>query len=416
MHEIWVSIKLALGNLRSNKGRTIFSLLGIVIGIVSVIMVLALGEGVKGFVVGQIESFGTDIIQIEPKAPKANKQSSANATSQFGGQITTLKLEDAEKVGELSNVEAWYAGNISQQVISYENKNKQSMIMGVSSGVVEADEKLVFEEGEIFSEGDDKGLKQVAVLGSEVKDYFFGDANAIGQNIKIKNQTYRVIGVLKSRGITGFFNFDNTIYLPIQTLQKKIMGIDYIQMAVFKLKDPKYLELTVLEANDVLRNQHDIEKPEDDDFAVNSIAELKDILNKVFFALDALLLALTSISLIVGGVGIMNVMYVSVTERTFEIGLRKSIGAKKSDILKQFLFEAVFITILGGLFGVLLGAGLSKLAEFFALQFGFAIKFTVTLKAVLIGFGFSAVTGLVFGIYPAKRASELSPMEALRKE
>ncbi|MFH0969489.1 MAG: ABC transporter permease [Patescibacteria group bacterium] len=416
MHELIVSIKLALENLRSNKGRTVLSLLGIVIGIVSVIMVLALGEGVKGFVVGQVESFGTDIIQIEPKAPKANKQSSENVASQFGGQITTFKLKNAEEVGKLPNIEAWYAGSLSQQIISYENKNKQSMLMGVTSGVVKADQKAEIEDGEFFSEGDDNGLKQVVVLGSEVKDYFFGESNAIGQNIKIKNQTYRVIGVLKKRGITGFFNFDNTIYLPLQTLQKKISGIDYIQMAVFKMKDSNKLELTILDATDAMRREHNIKKSEDDDFAVNSIAEIKDILDKVFFALDALLIALTSISLVVGGVGIMNVMYVAVVERTFEIGLRKSIGAKKSDILKQFLFEAIFITVLGGFFGVLLGFGFSKTAEYLAVQFGFAIKFAVTIKSIAISFGFSAITGLIFGLYPARKASQLSPMEALRKE
>lgn len=416
MHELIVSIKLALGNLRSNVGRTLLSLLGIVIGVVSVILVLSLGAGVKEYVVGQIESFGSDIIQIEPKVPKVDKTSSQNVSGQFGKQITTFKMDDAKAVARMSNIGLWYGGVMSQQTVSYLNKNKQSNIMGMTASVFVADEKTQVILGEPFTQEDDSGLKQVAVLGSKVKQDFFGDADAVGQSIKIKGQKFLVKGILKEKGGSGIFDFDNTIYLPIETVQKKLLGIDHIQFAVFKIKDMSKLELTILQAADVMRREHNIKKEEDDDFAVNSIAELKDILDKVFNVVDYLLLALTSISLVVGGVGIMNVMYVAVTERTFEIGLRKSIGAQKSDILKQFLFEAIFLTVLGGIFGVFLGLILSGTLEQLAANFGYALKFPVTLKAVLVGFGFSALTGLVFGIYPAKKASQLSPMEALRKE
>ncbi len=416
MHELIVSIKLALGNLRSNVGRTLLSLLGIVIGVVSVILVLSLGAGVKEYVVGQIESFGSNIIQIEPKVPKVDKMSSQNVSGQFGKQLTTLKLDNAKAVAKLSNIESWYGGVMSQQVVSFQNKNKQANIMGMTADVFQVDEKTQIMSGEPFIKEDDLGLKQVAVLGSGIKKDFFGDSEAIGQTVKIKGQTFTVEGILKERGSSGFFDFDNTIYLPIKTLQKKLLGTDHIQFAVFKIKDMSKLELTILEAEDVMRSEHDIKKTEDDDFAVNSIAELKDILDKVFNVVDYLLLALTSISLVVGGVGIMNVMYVAVIERTFEIGLRKSIGAQKSDILKQFLLEAVFLTVLGGILGVALGFFLAGTLEHLAANFGYNLKFPVTLKAVLVGFGFSALTGLIFGIYPARKASQLSPMEALRKE
>lgn len=416
MHELIVSIKLALGNLRSNVGRTVLSLLGIVIGVVSVILVLSLGAGVKEYVVGQIESFGSNIIQIEPKVPKVSKTSSENVSGQFGKQLTTLKMEDAEAVARISNIGLWYGGVMSQQLATYQNKNKQASIMGMTASIFEADEKTQIISGEPFTEEDNLGLKQVIVLGSGIKKDFFGDSEAIGQSIKIKGQRFIVKGVLKERGSAGFFDYDNTIYLPVKTLQKKMLGIDHIQFAVFKIKDMGKLELTILQATDVMRDRHNIKKTEDEDFAVNSIAEIKDILDKVFNVVDYLLLALTSISLIVGGVGIMNVMYVAVTERTSEIGLRKSIGARKSDILKQFLFEAVFLTILGGILGVAIGFFLSKTFESVALSFGYDLKFPVTLKAIIISFGFSALTGLVFGLYPAKRASNLSPMEALRKE
>lgn len=416
MHELIVSIRLALSNLRSNVGRTVLSLLGIVIGVVSVILVLSLGAGVKEYVVGQIESFGSDIIQIEPKVPKVDKTSSQNVSGQFGKQLTTLKIDDADAVAKLSNVESWYGGVMGQQVVSYRNKNKQANIMGMTADVFQVDEKTQIISGEPFSKEDDLGLKQAVVLGSKVKEDFFGDSEAIGQTIKIKGQTFTIKGILKERGSTSFFDFDNTIYLPIRTTQKKLLGIDHIQFAVFKIKDMNKLDLTILEAEDVMRSQHNIKKTEDDDFAVNSIAEVKDILDKVFNVVDYLLLALTSISLIVGGVGIMNVMYVAVVERTFEIGLRKSIGAKKSDILKQFLFEAIFLTVLGGILGVVLGFFLSGILERIASNFGYNLSFPVTWKAILVGFSFSALTGLVFGIYPARKASQMSPMEALRRE
>lgn len=416
-HEFLISVSLAFRNLKSNVGRTVFSLLGIVIGVTAVILVLALGAGVRSFVLGQVTAFGTDIFQVEVKVPKTEHTSSANIGGQVGGtQITTFKLEDAEKVAELPNINSWYAGIMSQQVAQYENKKKQTFLMGVTAGVTEADEQAKIAEGQMFSEEDDKSLKQAAVLGSDIKEYFFGDAQAVGKDIKIKGQTYRVVGVLEKRGFTAFFNFDEIIYVPLETIQKKIMGIDHVQFAIYKVNDLSRIDLTVAEAVDVMREEHEIDNPEDDDFSAMSIAEGIEILEQVLFIINALLLALTSISLIVGGVGIMNVMYVAVTERTYEIGLRKSVGAKNSDILLQFLFEAIFLTLLGGIIGVVAGAVVSKLAEAVAANFGFILKFTITWWAVLIGFGFSAVTGIIFGYYPAKKASHLSPMEALRKE
>ena len=417
MNSFLISIKLAFRSLRSNFGRTIVSLLGIVIGVASVILVLSFGNGVKDFLVEQVSAFGTNIMEIEVKVPKVSKTSTANAVGQAGGtQITTFKLKDAEKVALLKNVDAWYAMIMSQQVVSYEGKNKQTMIMGVTNGVTAVDKKTEIEKGMMFSADDDASLRQVAVLGSEVKADFFGSAEAVGQNVKIKGQTYRVIGVLKKRGASGFFNFDNTIYLPLQTVQKKLTGTDYIQAAIFTLKDMKALELSLLQATDVMREEHNIKKPDDDDFAVNSIQEVLAILNNIFLYVNILLIVLTSISLIVGGVGIMNVMYVTVTERTYEIGLKKAVGATRASILAQFLLEAIFMTILGGLIGFFIGLALSKLGELIAAHFGFSLHFLVTWFAALIGIGFSAGTGIIFGYFPARKASQLSPMEALRKE
>lgn len=417
MHSLIIAIELAFKNLRSNIGRTVLSLLGIVIGVASVILVLSLGSGVKQYLVDQVSSFGTDIIAIEVKVPKVSKTSSANATGQVGGTtITTYKLDDAKKVAKLDNIDSWYALVMSQQITSFEDKKKQAMIFGVTAGVTKADQKTEIETGQMFSEEDDNSLRQVAVLGSAMKDYYFGDSDAVGQTIKIKGLNFKVIGTLKSRGTTGIFSFDDVVYIPLQTVQKKLSGTDYIQEAVYKLKDMSKIDLTIAQATDVMRVQHNIDNPDDDDFAVSSIVEVLNILNTVFFAVNALLLALTSISLIVGGVGIMNVMYVAVTERTFEIGLKKSVGAKEFHILAQFLFEAIFLTFLGGILGLFVGLLVSRGAEVVIAQFGFSVPFVVTWWAAAIGIGFSATIGIVFGYFPARSASQLTPMEALRRE
>ncbi|MBU2028265.1 ABC transporter permease [Patescibacteria group bacterium] len=417
MHELLVSIKLALSNLRSNIGRTLLSLLGIVIGVASVILVLSFGAGVKNYVTSQISSFGTDIIQIEIKVPKVSQMSSANATGQVGGTtITTLKLDDAKQIAKLDNVDSWYAMIINQQLTSFEDKKKQAMILGVTAGMSQADPKTEVTQGQMFSEEDDNSLKQVVVLGSAIKEYYFGDQEAIGKTIKIKGQNFRVVGVMKERGAVAVFNFDDILYIPLQTVQKKLAGINYMQSAIFKLKNMQKLDLTLVEATDIMRIRHNIKNPDDDDFAVSSIVEFLDILDVVFFAINALLLALTSISLVVGGVGIMNVMYVAVVERTFEIGLKKAVGAKNKNILTQFLLEAFFLTIIGGIIGILLGGLFTKLGELAVSSFGYSVRLSITWWSVAIGAGFSALVGIIFGYYPARKASQLSPMEALRKE
>ncbi|MFC1756332.1 ABC transporter permease [Patescibacteria group bacterium] len=416
-YEVFISIKLALKNLQSNIGRTILSLLGIVIGVTSVIIILSLGAGIRNFVIGQVETFGTDVIEIEIKVPKTKQASAQNVGGMVGGApIVTLKLEDIEAIGKISNIGAWYTGILSQQITSYQDKNNQTILFGTNSQIMEVDKGTELDVGRMYNDEEDRGLKQVAVLGSKIKDTLFGNSNAIDEIIKIKGQSFRVIGVLKERGAIGGFDWDKMIYLPLGTLQKKIMGVEHVQFAMLNIEDMAKVEQTISEAEEIMRDRHNIDDPEDDDFAIVSIAESLELIDQVFSAINILLLALTSISLIVGGVGIMNVMYVSVAERTFEIGLRKSIGARNSSILKQFLFEAIFLTVLGGLIGIIFGSLISYGAEKIALRQGYFLQFSITLQSILIGFGFSAGVGILFGYYPAKIASRLSPIEAMRKE
>ena len=416
-HEWAVVVRLALRNLRMNKLRTLLTVLGIVVGVMAVIVVMAGGAMLKDYVVGQIEAFGTDAIEVEIKVPGAEPVSSQNvAGAAMGITVTTLKKEDGEAVSRLSNVSDWYAGLLSQETVSYKRVNKRALLMGVTPGVFKVDKQLEIESGSEFTENDESSMSRVAVIGADIKESFFGGEDPVGKKIKIRGTSYRVVGTLKERGTVGPMSFDDFIYIPLKTLQKKIMGVDHVQFMLFNVKDSSRIEETTEEIKRVMRSQHEISKPEEEDFTVMSMVEAMEILESVFGIINILLLALTSISLVVGGVGIMNVMYVAVSERTREIGLRKAVGASSSSILRQFLFEAVFVTLAGGAVGIILGVALTYLLSQFAIKSGFAIDFIVPLHSLFIAAGFSVAVGIIFGIYPAYKASRLSPMEALKKE
>jgi putative ABC transport system permease protein len=417
MHELIISIKLALKNLRGNIGRTVLTLVGIVIGITSVIVVMGSGQGVKNFVLDLIGTFGNDTVQVEVKVPATGKTSTQNAFGQaMGIQITTLKESDADAIGRLQNVDSLYSANFTQEVINYQNTKKRVLLFGTSASVPRVDPGVKVAEGSFFTEGDDQGLAQVVVIGPDIREIFFGDGEALGKDIKVRNKNYRVVGILEPRGTFGFMNYDELIYLPVRTLQKKVLGVDYLRNIIIKVKDENLLDGTLVDITDTMRREHNITDPGKDDFSVTSLKEVQDIMGKVFGTINILLLALTSISLIVGGVGIMNVMYVAVVERTFEIGLRKAVGAKSSDILKQFLFEAIFLTIAGGIAGIILGFAFTLILSYIFFRLGYGIELPVTWQSLLLATGFSAAVGIIFGYYPARKASQLSPMEALRRE
>ncbi|MBM3256148.1 MAG: FtsX-like permease family protein [Candidatus Moranbacteria bacterium] len=412
-HELSVSIKLAFSNLRGNPGRTVLTLFGIVIGITSVIIISASGQGLRTFVMSQVETFGSDYVQVEPRVPSPERLSGHMSTMTI--QITTLKISDAEAAAKLPNIEDVYAGSIGQAIVNYRDTNKRILLLGAGAHAPNVDAGLKVAEGSFYTDADDKDLAQVAVIGPEVKETLFGpNENAIGKNIKIKGQNYRIIGVLGKRGSVAFFNFDSIIYVPVRTLQKKIMGIEHITFFTSKMKDLSKLDETLADMTDLMSQRHKISDPAKYDFIVSSAKEARDILNSVFSSINILLLALTSISLVVGGVGIMNVMYVAVAERTFEIGLRKAVGARSGQILRQFMLEAVFITLAGGAAGIILGYFFSLLLTYVSFSFGYNLEFAVTLNSILLAVSFAATTGIIFGFYPALKASKLSPMEAIR--
>ncbi|MFH1173156.1 MAG: ABC transporter permease [bacterium] len=408
-----LTFKLAWQSLLVHKGRTALTVLGIVIGIAAVIMVMSAGESIKGLVLSEVEAFGTDIIQVEIKVPTTNKNSTSNAIGMAQGiEITTLTLDDAKAIAKLPNVKNYYAGLMGQNVISYLDNNKSAYFYAASPSFIDMDKSEVA-QGRFYSIAEDNELARVAVLGYKIAQDLFGDQEPTGQSIKIGRFKFKVIGVLTERGGGMGLNFDDMIFLPLQTAQKLLLGVDHISWATTQVADASRQDQTAEDIIGLLRERHDINDPKDDDFAVTTMAEARDMINTIFGGITLLLIAIAAISLIVGGIGIMNIMYVSVTERTFEIGLRKSVGANPKQILWQFLWEAIMITAVGGIIGIIIGIGLAIATSLAARQFGFNWPFALPPQAILIAFIFCGAVGLAFGYYPARRAAKMSPITAL---
>ena len=409
------SLLFAWRTIIAHKARTFLALLGVVIGVLSIIVIASFGEGVRGFILGQISSFGSDFIQVETQVPGAGQSPSGQAIAKL--TITTLKIEDADAVVRLPNVASVYAGNIGQERASYRGEHKRIMLFGTSSTAPIVDPNLKLESGRFYTEGEDQGLAQVVVIGADIKDVLFGkESTAVGETIRIKGQGYKVIGVLARRGSVAFLNFDEMTYVPIRTLQKKVLGISHVAFFTVKMSDVSRETETISLIREVLRKRHDITRADREDFVITSAREAQETVGSILGAMSLLLMFLTSISLVVGGVGIMNVMYVSVAERTSEIGLRKAVGASSKNVLWQFLFESLIITTLGGLIGIMLGVALTVGLTFLFGQLGYSLTLSFTFRSFLLGAGFAMLVGVVFGLAPAYRASRLSPMEALRKE
>ncbi|MFH1564829.1 MAG: ABC transporter permease [bacterium] len=410
------SFNSATKSLKSHKARTFLSVLGVVIGISAVIVVMSAGEGLKSFILGQIEIFGSDTIEVEVKVPNTKHTSSENAGGMVSGiSVTTFKNQDIEELRKIKNIQAIYGGQIGQDLVSYQNTVKKILLFSAEADYSKVDTGDV-EIGRFYTEQEDKSLKQIAVLGSKVREKLFGYEDPIGKDIKIGKLKFEVIGVMESKGSVGFFNMDDQLFIPLRTYQKKLSGVDYVSFAFAKVKDVDTIEDTAEEMRVVMRDLHNTNDLDSDDFAVTSMAEGMEMMDTIIYGIVILLTALVSISLVVGGIGIMNIMYVSVIERTFEIGLRKAVGAKSKDIKRQFLWEAIIITLIGGVLGVAIGILISYSISYLATAKGFKQSFTIPIRSIVIAFGFSTAVGLFFGYYPAKRASELDPIQALLHE
>lgn len=405
-----IALKLALKSLRLNLLRTSLTVLGVVIGAASVIIVFFAGDALNSLISGEIDSYGSDIIQTEIKVP-------STGNSVKVGEVTTLKIGDLEEINKLENVIQSYGASIGQSRVSYGQEGKRTFLFGVGPSYVDIDKKTKLAEGRFFDENENRSQATVVVLGAKLKEILFADQSAIDKMARIGTTNYRVIGVLEEQGSAfSFMDFNEMAYLPVNTLQKRILGVDYFMYFIHQLNDVSRAEETAEEIRYILRERHDINDPVRDDFRVSTMEEIVDTLGVVTSAVTFLLLAIVLISLTVGGVGILNIMYVTVTERTPEIGLRKALGANEKDITYQFLIESVLITFWGWIMGIFFGVAGSFLLYKLALTYNLKIAFVFPFEGILISFVFSLVCGLLFGFRPAKRASKLDPVEALRAE
>lgn len=405
-------LKLAFDSLRHQKSRTILTILAISIGITAVIVIMAAGKGVERLILGQLDIYGSDTINIEVKVPSSR---SGGGPGDLGIVITTLKDKDIETIRKHPNISAAYGMVTGQEAVSYEGQMKKILLMGNGYSMPEI-EKFSLTKGNFFTKEEEDSLASVAVLGSTAAQNLFGDEEAVNKTIYIRGKPFRVVGIMAPRGSAFFIDLDNIIILPTKTMQKKLLGINYVSSILAKMKDGSKSASTKDDLVELIRENHSIIDPSRDDFSINTMEEAADIIGTVANGITILLVALVCISLIVGGVGIMNIMYVSVAERTFEIGLRKSLGARKKDVLWQFLLEALIITLGGGVVGIVFGTLIAFLVYLIAISSGFKWVYTISPFSIILSVSFSVFIGLVFGLYPAKKAANLSPIDALRKE
>lgn len=400
-------LQSAWQSLRRTKSRTFFTMLGIVVGVLSVILVLSIGEAAQRFILAQVSSFGSDLLIVMNGPDNAQTRSTPRA---FVKEVLTYT--DYRKLRQQPWVRR-IAGVLSQSdTVQGTGEERNAQIQGTTPDEVQLFD-LHIAQGVFFSQSDVDGRTKVAVLGADVATSAFGSGSSVGNVLKIGTQPFKVVGVMEKSGTRAFQNIDQRVYIPVTA------GLDVYHR--------KYLtginlttDLSIREATrrtqQILRDTHRIFREEDDDFHVMTQDDLIRTTTQITSILQILLTSIAAISLIVGGIGIMNMMYVAVTERTAEIGLRKAIGGRQKDILRQFLVEAVVLTSSGGLIGVVLGTALTWVAVRIISVFQSGWVFQLSSRGILLGLGVSVVVGLVFGFAPAHRASSLHPIEALRKE
>ena len=400
-------LKIALRALANNKLRGFLTMLGIIIGVASVITMLAIGQGSKRSIQAQISEMGSNMIMIQPGADMRG------GVRQDASAMETLKLQDYEDiVNETRYVSATSPSvNSSGQAI-YGANNAPTTVYGISPDYMEI-RRYEVEDGDMFSDQDVQTAAKVCVIGKTVVDNLFpGGENPVGKVIRFQKLPFRVVGVLKSKGYNSMgMDQDDLILAPYTTIQKKILAITHLQGITCSALKEEYTDQAIDEISEILRRNHRLRETDDDDFTIRSMQELSTMLTSTTDIMTTLLAAVAGISLLVGGICIMNIMYVSVTERTREIGLRMSIGAKGMDILAQFLIESILISVTGGLIGVLFGVGAALVVNVVA-------HFPIYIQpwSVLLSFVVCTVTGVFFGWYPAKKAAQLDPIEAIRYE
>jgi len=409
------TLAIAMKSLVAHKGRSALTILGVVIGVMAIVIIVAVGRGAEGLIANEITSLGADIVWIEPgREPSGPTDFTSTLLS------NTLKTKDIEALQNKSNVPG--LKDVAPAVIvpgnvSYMGETYKPTIFGWSAGFFGNVFDIQVEEGFYFDETAIDNNERVAVIGASVKDELFGESPAVGENIRVRDKNFRVIGILPDKGQVMFFDIGEVVLIPYTTAQSQLLGTDYYNEVWVQAENVEAVPTLMLDIEQALRERHGITDPEKDDFYLLTQQNLLDQVGSVLDIITVLIAAVVAISLVVGGVGVMNIMLVSVTERTREIGLRKAVGATESDITKQFLFEAVILTAVGGIIGIVIGTLLSLIITIvFSRVVGVEWIFSFPVAATLLGLAVSSIVGIIFGFYPAKQAARKSPIEALRYE
>mgnify|MGYP001087921827 CR=1 FL=1 len=400
----WTIIKVALKTLLSNKLRSVLAMLGIIIGVGAVISMLALAAGARSQVMGRITAMGTNLLVVRPGQHRRGGVRS--------GSRQNLTLEDAEAiVNEVAGVAEVAPVVTGGAQLKYYNQNTSCNVVGTSITYFPI-RSFEVEKGRCFTEVESEQMAKVAVIGPATAETLFGTADPLGETIKLKGINFRVVGVLKSKGDQGWFNPDDQALVPYSTAMKQLFGTDSLREVDISAEEGADLDEVAEATTALLRKRHRLTAGEEDDFHIRNQAEILEMASTVLRTFTILLGSIAGISLLVGGIGIMNVMLVTVAERTREIGVRKAIGARNRDILGQFLFESILLSGLGGVLGIGLGAGIAGSISYFFKD----IPTVVEPFSVILALTVSAAVGIFFGFYPALRASSLDPIEALRYE
>jgi putative ABC transport system permease protein len=404
--DFFASVRVALRALRKNKLRSLLTVLGVVIGVCAVITLVNMGSGAQISIEKAISGLGTNLLIIFPGSV------TKGGIRTGYGTVTSLTADDADAIlGECPAVQMVTPVVSSGAQVVFQNQNWGTSIFGADLDYQRI-KNWPTERGEFFTLQDVKAATKVCVLGKTVAEKLFGGQNPVGHVIRVKRIPFRVLGVLAPKGQTAFGqDQDDTIVVPYTTAQKRLMGITHLTMVMASAVSLDLMTEAQEQIRNLLRHRHQIKEGQDDDFTVRNLADLTAVFSTITGVLTLLLGSIASISLIVGGIGIMNIMLVSVTERTREIGIRMSVGAKSRDILLQFLFEAVLLSLMGGFIGIVLGIGLTSSISYFT---GWPTP--VSFYAILIAFIFATGVGIFFGIYPARKASRMNPIDALRYE
>ncbi len=400
------SMRMALTALLANKLRSLLTMLGIIIGVGAVIAMISVGMGVRKNVTDSIASLGSNMLVIMPGS--ANRGGVRSAA----GSTITLKYDDAEairkRVRNIDYVSPTVSG--SYQIV-YGNQNWNSSVTGVTPDYMSI-QSLKVQSGSFITESDMSKRNRVAVIGTTVASNLFGTENPVGKNIRVNNAPYKIIGVLASKGQSSMGrDQDDVVIIPLTTAQERMLGITYVQSINVQVASQDKMDQAQSEIETLLRQRHRITGDKEDDFTVRNLTSLMETMSQTTGMITLLLGSIAGISLIVGGIGIMNIMMVSVTERTREIGIRKALGATFRNIMMQFLIESVVISVIGGMIGIILGCAASM-----AISVVGDFSTVITIAPILISFFFSVGIGLFFGIYPARKAAKLDPIEALRYE